>query len=61
MAGETITLDVHAISELEKKSVAKTDDSEKYNYSSNSDGIYGEFVQTKGQRLIFLKKKTIMR
>ena len=44
MVGETITLDVHAISELESKSVAKTDDSHKYQYSSNLEGIYGTSI-----------------
>ncbi|XP_075251225.1 alanine--tRNA ligase, cytoplasmic-like isoform X3 [Convolutriloba macropyga] len=56
VAGETITLDVHAISELEKKSVAKTDDSEKYNYSSNSDGIY-DFNSCEGTIVSIIRQK----
>ncbi len=38
---DTITLDVHAISDLESKKAAKTVDSAKYEYYSSADGIYG--------------------
>ncbi|XP_063712828.1 alanine--tRNA ligase, cytoplasmic-like isoform X4 [Symsagittifera roscoffensis] len=56
VVGETITLDVHAISELESKSVAKTDDSHKYQYSSNLEGIY-DFSSCDGTVLGIIKNK----
>ena len=36
-----VGLDVHAISELQKRGLPMTDDSPKYNYSVNNSGSYG--------------------
>jgi len=38
---EFIGLDVHAISELQKRSLPVTDDSPKYNYNVDDNGLYG--------------------
>jgi len=37
-------LDVHSIAELQDKGFPATDDSPKYNYSSNAAGDYGEHL-----------------
>jgi len=38
---ELVGLDVHAISELQKRGLPVTDDSPKYNYSVDDSGLYG--------------------
>jgi len=38
---ELVGLDVHAISELQKRGLSATDDSPKYNYSVDDSGLYG--------------------
>ena len=39
---ETVNLDVHAINDLQTRSIPTTNDSFKYNYSANEGGVYGE-------------------
>lgn len=39
---DLIMLDVHSIAELKDKAVPTTDDSPKYNYTSDSSGVYGQ-------------------
>ena len=38
---DLVGLDVHAISELQKRGLPVTDDSPKYNYSVDDNGQYG--------------------
>jgi len=38
---ELVGLDVHAISDLQKRGLPITDDSPKYNYSADDSGLYG--------------------
>jgi len=38
---DLVSLDVHAISELQKRGLPVTDDLPKYNYSVNDNGEYG--------------------
>lgn len=38
---DVIGLDVHAISELQKRGLPVTDDSPKYNYTVDNNGHYG--------------------
>jgi len=38
---DLVGLDVHAISELQKRGLPVTDDLPKYNYSVNDNGDYG--------------------
>lgn len=35
-------LDIYAIEELRSQALAPTDDSSKYSYKSNSEGVYGK-------------------
>jgi len=39
---ELVGLDVHAISELQNRGLPVTDDSLKYNYSVDDNGLYGQ-------------------
>ncbi|VDQ10147.1 unnamed protein product [Trichobilharzia regenti] len=42
--GLVVDLDVHALAELKNKGVPLTDDSEKFNYTSDTEGNYGNFI-----------------
>lgn len=53
---DQINLDVHAISDLQKKGVAPTDDGPKYNYTADVEGHY-KFEETTGKVLALRHSK----
>ena len=42
-ATQLVSLDVHALNDLQSKDIPPTDDSPKYKYTADENGNYGEF------------------
>ena len=59
-AGESISLDVHAIAELKEKGVPTTNDAFKYNYVADENGCYSEFDSLESCNFVALTQQTLV-
>ena len=59
-AGESISLDVHAIAELKEKGVPPTNDAFKYNYVADENGCYSEFDSLENCNFVAFTQQTLV-